>query len=89
MRKCWRFRIAVSTANAANISTGIFVNAHKPIYCGNGQFSWKPEVTLNLTGNSEAMEECVYFSNLVLKLFYMVNDNASRLCSEYFQTLIQ
>lgn len=60
-----------------NISTGLFVNAHKPFYSGNNQFAWNTGETLDLVGDSKLMEECVYFSNYLLGTISCSQDESS------------
>ena len=43
-----------------NLSSGLFVNAHRPFYSANG-FAWSSGMELSLEEDSDYMEQCVKF----------------------------
>ena len=49
-----------------NLSSGVFVNAHRPFYSANDRFAWSSGIELSLEVETAYMEQCVKYSSIGL-----------------------
>ena len=55
------------SGRGVNLSSGVFVNAHRPFYSANNQFAWSSGIELPLEVDTAYMEECVKYSSIGLR----------------------
>ena len=55
------------TSRGVDLSSGVFVNAHRPFYSANDRFAWRSGMEFSLEVDTDYMEQCVKFSSTGLR----------------------
>ena len=50
-----------------NLSSGVFVNAHRPFYSASNRFAWSSGIELPFEGDTSLVEKCVKYSSTGLQ----------------------